>query len=528
MPRRALPEPLSRALELELVMYVGVQCGKVAAFASRTGGWRGAGPAAPGCGTHFVTARNTGRCYLPHMDNAAFIALNRFGFGHRAGSALPDNARFWLRSQLAGEDRTPGDGGLDTEGALEVVAQQFALRQQRKAAADPGVAARPAGQAAAGQAASGQAGAAQGAMDPHPVGELAKQEARALVDRAIVTETPFRERLVWFWANHFTIADKTLPAAACSGAYIREAIRPHVTGRFSDMLLAVMRHPAMISYLNQERSAGPESVAGQRHHIGLNENLARESLELHTVSPASGYTQADVTNYAKVLTGWSFEIRQPPLGFRYRPNLHEPGEIEVMGRSWPTGEEGGVAILAWLATHPATYRHLATKLACHFVADDPARADVARIETVLRDTQGDLGAAAAALVELPDAWRPMAKLRTPQEWVVACIRALGGTPEQYPNILGICAGLGQPFFQAPFPIGWPDRAADWSGPEAMLQRVDFAYGLSARYANTDPVELGQQTLGPLLTADTLGQIKAAGSRRDGLTLLLSSPEFLRR
>ena len=349
-----------------------------------------------------------------------------------------------------------------------------------------------------------------------------------MLDRALTTDAPYRERLVWFWANHFTIADKGLIVAACSGAYVREAIRPHVTGRFSDMLLAVMRHPAMLNYLSQAQSVGPDSIAGQRRHLGLNENLARECLELHTVTPASGYTQADVTNFAKVLTGWSIEVKDPPYGFRFRPNLHEPGEIEVMGRIWPAGEQGGVAILQWLGTHPATYHHLADKLCRHFVADEPDRAEVARLEAVLRDTQGDLGAASAALIELPGAWQPEAKLRAPDEYVIACLRALGTTPDSVPGIGGIVGSLGEPVFQAPFPIGWPDRAADWSGPEAMLQRVDFSYAMAGRHADLDPEQLAHATLGPLLTRTTLAQIKAAGSRRDGLTLLLSSPEFQRR
>ncbi len=446
------------------------------------------------------------------MDTAPFVALNRFGFGRRPAEPVPENPRQWLRAQLEGADTTPSDGLPDTAAGLAAVDQQQAAGAARRAAkaegASPPAPADP--------------------MNPHPVGEIAQREIRAWLDRALTTDAPYRERLVWFWANHFTIADKTLVSAACSGAYIREAIRPHVTGRFSDMLLAVMRHPAMLAYLNQEHSAGPNSIVGQRRHLGLNENLARECLELHTVTPASGYTQADVTNFARVLTGWSIDRQQPPIGFRFRPNMHEPGEIEVMGRTWPAGEAGGVELLGWLGTHPATYRHLADKLCRHFVADEPPARDVARIEAVLRDTRGDLGAAAAALIELPGAWVPQTKLRAPDEYVIACLRALGTTPDQVPGIGGLVGGLGEPLFQAPFPIGWPDRAADWAGPEAMLQRVDFNYGMAGRAANTDPVQLAAATLGPLVSDITLAQIKAAGSRRDGLTLLLSSPEFQRR
>jgi uncharacterized protein (DUF1800 family) len=284
----------------------------------------------------------------------------------------------------------------------------------------------------------------------------------------------------------------------------------------------------MLAYLDQAQSAGPDSIVGERKHKGLNENLARECLELHTVSPAAGYTQQDVTNFAKILTGWSIELKQPPTGFKFRPFQHEPGEFEVMGRSWPGGEQGGVALLTWLGTHPATYRHLSEKLVRHFVADDPPLSDVHRIETVLRDTQGDLHAASLALIELQGAWVPGAKLRAPQDYVIACLRAMGADPDQVPNVGSLIAGLGQGFFQAPFPIGWPDRAADWAGPEAMLQRVDFVYAFVARYGGLDPGRVAEDSLGPLLAPETRDQIRGAGSRRDAMTLLLASPEFMRR
>jgi uncharacterized protein (DUF1800 family) len=450
------------------------------------------------------------------MDTETILALNRFGMGRRPDEPPPDNPRAWLRAQLAAPDPTPMQGAVDTATALGVVRDRIGMRQAEK-------------QAAQAQPAPPVAGAPTPAPEkaPNPIGELARREMHDFLGRALITPAPFRERLVWFWANHFTIVARSQIPAACCGAFVREAIRPYVTGRFADMLLAVMRHPAMISYLNQEQSAGPDSRAGQRRHLGLNENLARESLELHTVSPAAGYTQADVTNYARVLTGWSIDIHDRP-GFMFRPNMHEPGEIEVMGRTWPEGERGGVAILAWLGTHPATYRHLADKLTRHFVADEPPPAQVRRIEAVLTETQGDLGAASDALIGLPGAWVPGAKLRTPQDFAIACLRAVGATPDHVPNLPQIVNGLGQGAFQAPFPIGWPDRAADWAGPEAMLERVDYAYGLSGRAAAIDPEQLGHAVLGPLLTEATLGQIRAAGSRRDGLTLLLASPEFQRR
>jgi uncharacterized protein (DUF1800 family) len=449
-------------------------------------------------------------CYLLAMDIAGYHAFNRFGLGRSPAEAVPANPKNWLREQLHAPDPANFPGLPRTDEALALVWEQRQERQAQKQA-------EPAPQAGQMQP-----------EKPHPVGQLQQREVQALLANALMTPAGFRERLVWFWANHFSVSSRGLVPAACAGAYVREAIRPHVTGRFADMLLAVMRHPAMLAYLDQAESVGPESGVGLRKHRGLNENLARESLELHTVTPASGYTQGDVTNYAKLLTGWSIEIKEEPRGFRYRPGIHEPGPIKIFGQDWPQGEAGGVAMLDFLGTHPATYRHIAQKLVRHFVADTPPAADVRTIEAVLHTTRGNLGAASAVLIDLPGAWVAGTKLRTPQEYVIACLRALGTTPDQVPHLGGICGGLGQGVFQAPFPIGWPDRASDWAGPEAMLQRVDFAYGIAARNAVLDPEEVGETTLGPLLSKDTRDQIRGAGSRRDGMTLLLGSPEFARR
>ena len=358
---------------------------------------------------------------------------------------------------------------------------------------------------------------------------LFRAQAKAELGNALTTPAPFRERLVWFWSNHFTVSVRGgIAAAAC--AFVEEAIRPHVTGRFEDMLVAVMRHPAMLRYLNNASSVGPDSPAGKGGKRGLNENLARECLELHTVSPAAGYTQADVTSFAKILTGWSIDLRDASPGFRFRPAAHEPGAHVVMGQSFPEGEEGGMAALHVLAGHPATHRFLAGKLVRHFVADEPSPDAVRRIEGVLRDTHGDLGAAAAALITLDAAWQPAAKLRTPQDFVIATLRALDLPQEQREtvNLQGVLAGLGQPYQGAPQPNGWPDRAGDWAAPEAMMRRIDWAYSVSGRIGTRDVADLAALNLGPLLHDGTLQAVRRAGSRREAMTLLLTAPEFQRR
>ena len=429
------------------------------------------------------------------MDTRTAQALIRFGLGRRGEQAPPGDPAGWLAGQVRGPDPARLDPAPNAADGLR------ALRADRQDKPAPG---------------------------DRQVPKLFRAEATALVGVALTTDAPFRERLVRFWANHFAIAIRQGGCAAVAGAFVQEAIRPHVTGRFGDMLLAVMRHPAMLMYLENAGSVGPDSLAGQRSHRGLNENLARECMELHTLSPASGYTQADVTAFANVITGWSVDMQEPSPGFLFRPNAHEPGAKTIMGRSFPPGEQGGVLALAFFAQHPATHRFLATKLARHFVADEPPADAVRRIEGVLRDTGGDLGQASLALIGLPAAWQPLAKLRQPQDFVIATLRTLDLPADKRPDALAIMRGLGQPLFDPPLPNGWSDRAADWAAPEAMMRRVDWSYGVAGREGRADPMALADASLGPLLHASTLDAMRHAGSRRDALTLLLASPEFQRR
>ena len=362
---------------------------------------------------------------------APIHAMTRFGLGRRAAEPLPADPIAWLLGQLRTVDVPRIDPPANTAAGLA------ALREDRVNKPEPG---------------------------KSKVRALFVAQATAELEYALTTPTPFRERLVWFWTNHFTISLRRGECTGVACAFIEEAIRPHVTGPFATMVLAVMRHPAMLMYLDNARSVGPTSMAGERRHLGLNENLARECMELHTVSPMAGYSQADVTSLARILTGWSIEVPGEPKGFVFRPRAHEPGAKKLMGHSFPEGEEGGVAALRFLAEHPATYRFLATKLVRHFVADDPPADDVRRIETVLRDSHGNLGSAAAALVRLESAWRPGTKLRTPREFLVAAIRSLDLPEGKRPNMMGVLGALAEPFMTAPAPNGWPDKAIDWSAP----------------------------------------------------------------
>ncbi len=426
------------------------------------------------------------------MDLRPMQALVRFGLGRRGTETpLPEDPVEWLRGQLRS---SPPSASPNLAEALA------ALRSDRDEKPPPGKARSRA---------------------------LFIRDAQAQLTTALTTPAPFRERLVWFWANHFTVSARRGAGAALIGPFVAEAIRPHVAGQFGDMLLAVMRHPAMLVYLDNAASVGPNSLAGRRTGRGLNENLARECLELHTLTPASGYTQSDVTSFARILTGWSIDFNQDEPGFRFRPGAHEPGLKTLMGRAFPEGEEGGIAALAFLGGHNATHHHLATKLARHFVADDPTPETVRPIEGALRDTQGDLGAAAEAMIRIEGAWRPGTKLRAPFDYLLASLRALDVT-QAPPPALAALRMLGQPIWAAPQPDGWPDRAADWATPEAMMRRLDLAYALAGEAGTPDPDTLADIALGPLLHPATAQAMRRVGSRREALALLLSAPEFQRR
>ena len=434
------------------------------------------------------------------MEARTAHALIRFGLGPRPADPRPADPRAWLAGQLDGPDPAlalAGHGGVDG---------LIAIREERA-----------------------QAGQDVKVRDRRrPMREIFQADTAANIEHLISTETPFRERLVWFWANHFTVSVRKRTCMGLVNAQIREAIRPHVTRRFADMLRAVMRHPAMLNYLDNDGSFGPDSPAGMRTKRGLNENLARECLELHTVTPASGYTQTDVTAFARVITGWSTNADAPAPGFMFRANAHQPGSKTVMGRSFPAGEQGGLDALEFLAAHPATTRHLAFKLARHFIADIPPPDAVARIESALISSKGDLKAAALAILDDPKAWQPLTKLRSPFDYTVAVVRALDLPPTNRPDIPGIMAALGQPIHNCPGPNGWPDTAADWAGPEAMMRRLDWSYAVSGRVPGQSPLAVADTSLGPLLPAATRSEIARAGSQREAMTLLLASPEFQRR
>lgn len=430
------------------------------------------------------------------MDTRTAHALIRFGLGRRGSESVPADPLGWLLGQLDSGD--PNAGLPVHTSAEELTAKREAARQKL-----------PDGK-------------------PKPAQQMFLADAPVMARAVLNTPAPLRERLVWFWANHFTVSRRRGEITAVAIPYIQEAIRPHVTGTFADMLGAVMHHPAMLTYLDATESFGPNSLAGVKKSRGLNENLARECLELHTVSPAAGYTQADVTEFARVLTGWTVDANRPEPGFAFLRIRHEPGSKTVMGHTFPEGEDGGIAALDFLGHHPATYRHIATQLVQHFVADDPPPADVARVAAVLGRSGGDLKAATAEILHLPSAWTPLTKLRAPWEYAVAVLRALDLPDGQQPDLGQAMQALGQPFMSAPLPNGWGDTASVWGDGELLLRRADWAMQVAGRAQAADPVQLADAVLGPLLSATTRDTVRLAPSRRESLALLLASPEFQRR
>ena len=469
----------------------------------------------------------------PHAEAA--LALHRFGMGPRAGSiaAIASDPRGALLAEL----ERPGAGHV-AEAGLMTSAQAsravFEFRQER--AANTKVAAerkRLADSQRMDDAPPAELpptpGAQAEATPPLPQ-QIFLQESKARLDAAFEAELGFVERLAWFWSNHFCIsADKILSMA---GAYEREAIRPHVLGRFADMLLAVEGHPAMLFYLDNSASIGPRSVAGINRSRGLNENLAREILELHTLGVDGGYTQDDIIQFAHVLTGWTIipVAGDPEHGseFTFIKRMHEPGPQRVLGKTYAEGGvEQGRALLADLARHPSTAKHIATKLARHFVADVPPPALIDTLAKTFRETDGDLKAVSTALITAPDSWTAeRSKLKRPSEWIMSTRRATGlrGAPIRVVRAQGT---LGEPLWRPPAPKGFSDEAASWV--DGLAHRLDMANV----YAQTvedrvDPQTLLDTALGPLASAETRQAVRQAESRVQALALLLMAPEFQRR
>jgi uncharacterized protein (DUF1800 family) len=458
------------------------------------------------------------------MSLEAAIAVHRFGLGARPEEMdrVGPTPKAWLMSQLdRGADQPQSMDGtaLMTGGAL--VAEMVAHQRERAMARRNG-------------------------DQTDPVKEFFKsrvglfnKEIAARFALGFTTQRPFAERLVRFWSNHFVVSAQNPRATTLVGAFEREAIRPNIHRTFEDMLLAAMQHPAMLLYLDNAQSVGPDSLGGMISRKGLNENLGRELMELYTLGVDGGYTQADVVAMAKLLTGWTIDRKgQGENGFFYARAIHEPGSFALRGKSYASGWDGTVAAIKDLARDPATARHVAQKFAVHFIQDTPTDESCARLEKTFVQTNGDLKALAETAVNDPQAWRvENAKMRSPVEYVTAAFRLVGwpkggDTQKQVRSAMSASRIMGEFPLAAPSPKGWPDTSDAWSGPDAILNRVEWAEALGekmqAALATADVARLAEAAMGPLANNATLSAIRRASSGGEALALLVSSPEFQRR
>ncbi len=517
-------------------------------------------------------------------SQAALVALNRFGFGARGGASgdfvnAASDPRGFVKAELLRPNGVLLEvPGLQSTPALgkAVFDYQFEIQQARDAAAKAAPATgteAPAQPPADAKAQRRNLSLSTIAMDitakePQPksadatmadpsarsaetmqpnapkpppqqlniIQKTFRTEALARLQRATIADCGYVERLVVFWSNHFCIsAGKGGLARMWAGSFEREAIRPHVLGRFADMLKAVEQHPAMLFFLDNQQSLGPDSRAGLNRNRGLNENLAREIMELHTLGVGGGYSQDDVTSLARIITGWTYAGRQGQLGtpgtFVFNANAHQPGAQRVMGKIYEAnGVAQGEAVLADIARHPSTAKFIATKLARHFVADDPPPALVARLSDVFIKTDGDLKALATALLDSDEAWQaPLTKMRSPYEFLVASGRLLAQIPGDPGRYLGALNVLGQPLWAPAGPNGFPDSNAAWAAPEGMKLRLDISAQIASRLADgIDPRALLELVAADAASEETRKTIERAESRQQALALLLMSPEFQRR
>ena len=474
----------------------------------------------------------------------AVIAANRFGLGARPGdlTAISADPRGWLKSQLTGERLAPSV-------ITELAASDEIYRAQ--------VAALRARQEMQRNASESENQTATGGVVSNPILNNYQSQVVARYQVAIRSEESFRERLIHFWTNHFAVSmDKNI-VSAMAGTLENEAIRPNIHRSFYDLLLAAEMHPSMILYLDNQLSVGPNSgvakIASQRTNLqrlrkfDINENLGREILELHTLGVSGGYTQDDVTRFATVLTGWSISDSQGPLAlpvsvtgereripdgrFIFKSALHEPDTQTVMGKRYSEqGIKQGQSVLRDLAMHPSTANFIATKLARHFIADQPPTVAIDRIAKAFLRSEGDLPTVHAAIVDSSEAWvSSVSKFKTPHELVISTFRATNTIPDRSLLVLQPLQALGQSPYSPGSPAGWDDTAGRWDGSDALMKRIEWLTQFAQRInRNQSPLYLAEQSLGEAIGEHTRMAVTNAADRAQGTVLWLVSPEFQRR
>ena len=462
------------------------------------------------------------------MPSVSTIAAIRFGTGlvpRKAGPAPAPLDAAALLGDLTAPDTLPARFPVITRAEAEALAGQ--VRPARRAA---------------------EAGTQAGDPAPDIAYRALRQElrlatnrgAQMVLARAVAAPIGFRERLVQFWGDHFATRARNAEMGPMAQVFAEEAIRPHLAGRFPDMLKAAALHPMMLVYLDQTVSVGPNSKAGRKGG-GLNENLAREMLELHTLGVGGSYAQADVRQLALLLTGLSFTYR---AGWQFDAAKAEPGAETVLGEAYGGAVPADVteihAALEDLALHPETGRHLARKLAVHFTSDDPDPGMVEAMAAAYAGSGGALLPVYAAMLEHPAAWETFgAKARQPLDFLVAALRALGVTGER---VAGLAPGpvnnqllaplrlMGQPFAAPPGPDGWPEQAADWINPQGLAARIEWAMKGPRSWAKPlpDPRRLLRAALDDAAGERLTWAVSRAETAVEGAGLILASPDFNRR
>jgi len=432
----------------------------------------------------------------------------RFEYGIR-----PDQTRFQggLLAQLSGED--PLDRQMPVARTEERMAKLRSLRDMR----------------------GGEADAFQKMQ--REFRQLAARDSLTLLARAVANPRGFRERLFAFWLDHFTVSPTRANETYMLAAYLEDAIRPFVSGRFADMLKAVVAHPSMLLYLDQNASTGPNSPAGQRQEAGLNENLAREVLELHTLGVSGPYSQDDVRQFAELLTGLAIG----PEGARFNRNRSEPGAETVLGQSYGGGRERLEHIYRFLddlAMKEATARFLAGKLVVHFLGPAPMPALEAKMAAAYLASGGELMALYEVLVRDPAAMSTnFPKVRPPFEYVATVLRALDFDPQLIRSATGREArklgqeltNMGQRPFRPNGPDGWPETAENWINPPQLAARISWAGQVARLYADErDPRHLLNTVLGDSAPALLSFAVSGAETKWEGVALLLVSPSLMRR
>jgi uncharacterized protein (DUF1800 family) len=486
----------------------------------------------------------------------AYLAMNRFANGANtmslralAKSSSLTDAQNWLVKQLV--PYILPDIHWTSKQAIS--AHYHYKLQQQKAKQSQALAALPNSTLPSSKSASGMSEdtVTQNAMVGDPIATrrniiestrtLAQQTALATIS----SKQPLQAKLLDFFSNHFAVSRANLPMTLLAPTLEIEAIAPNLSASFADMLTAVTAHPAMLLYLNNERSMGPNSRQGKNRTTtkrpggaGLNENLAREIMELHTLGVDSGYSQTDVTEFARAITGWSIgnPRRKETPGFLFRENMHEPGQRTILGKTYKasakkSGKQQGVDILQDLATHPATAQHISHKLAKHFIADNPDPELVGAMTEKWLATSGNIKAVVATMILHQASWqlKPQ-KLKTPREFVVSACNACG-VDKPSPNLYQTLEILGQGFFNSGSPAGYADTQEAWLGASALNARIEWSSHFAdviTKHKKQAPAEIANKALGPLLSDDSLQAIKRAESKQQAMALFLMSPEFQRR